>query len=134
MEYQLLADVVAKSLIVKASVFAALTVEKFQVMTVIIKSMKINCSSILFNTLKNMVQHSKQSFDFAIRLSKLLEDLGIPLNAATPLHKYKMLNDQSIVASRPKGQALNISPAGLLAVNNWLNRRRPLRWLRAWSI
>lgn len=78
--------------------------------------MKINWFFILFNILKNMVQHMKQSLGYAIQLSKLFEDFGIPLNAPPTLHKYRMLNGQNIVALRPKGQALNISPAQMLVV------------------
>lgn len=98
----MLTDVMAKSLIAKAGSFAPLTVEKFQVITAIMIGMNINWSFILFNTLKNMVQHSKKSFGFAIELSKILEDSRIPLNATTSLHKYRMLNVQCIVALRSK--------------------------------
>lgn len=60
LEYQLLPDVVLKALISNAGSFTAITMEKFQVMTTIMKSMKINWSSFQFNTLKYMMQHSKK--------------------------------------------------------------------------
>lgn len=116
MEYQLLEDVVAKCLIAKADFFVALTIGKFQMMTTIMKIMKIKWSFILFITLKNMVQHSKQSFGFSIPLSKIIEDSGIPFNTATSLHKYRILNAHRIKSLRPKAQALNISPTEMLVV------------------
>lgn len=67
-KYQVLADIVAKESFEKAGSFDALTVEKFQVMTDIVKGLKVNWSSILFNIFKNMFQASKQSKGFAVQL------------------------------------------------------------------
>lgn len=80
-EYHFLADVMAKALIAKDCTFAAMT-------TAIMNVMKIKWSSFLFNTLKIMVHHSKQSFGFSIQLRKLLEDSDISLNEATSFHRY----------------------------------------------
>lgn len=85
-------------------------------MTAIMKGVKINRSSILLSTLKNMVQHTKQSFNFAFQLSKMLEDSVIPLYTASSLQRSQMLKAQSVISSRPKRQTLTISTAGLLAV------------------
>lgn len=47
-EYQLLDNVAAKGILAKAGSFAALTLDKFQLMTVIVKGIKVYWSAILF--------------------------------------------------------------------------------------
>lgn len=91
-EYQVLVDIVAKGILSKSGLFAAITLEKFQVMTAIIKGMKINWSSILFNIFKNMFQTSNKSKDFVVQLSFIIEDCGIIMENVSAQHKYKVFN------------------------------------------
>lgn len=115
-EYQLFVDIVAKSLLAKAGSFAAMTLEKFQIMTAIIKGIPINWSAVLFHIFKNMVSNTKQSFGFAIQMSKFLEDSGLPLNGSHSLHKSRMLNAQSVITLKPNLKSLNVTPAEFTAL------------------
>lgn len=58
-EFQLLSDIAKKGILAKAGSFAALTLDKFQVKTVIMTGTKVNWSSIIFFILKNMMHVSK---------------------------------------------------------------------------
>lgn len=72
-KYQLLDDVAAKGIFSKAGSFASWTLENFQVMTATVRGIKVNWSSIMFSTLKNMVQLTKRLKGYVIQLSILLK-------------------------------------------------------------
>lgn len=59
-EFQLLVDVVAKPILAKDGSFATMTLEKFHIMTAILKGMKVNWSFVFFSIFKNMVKNPKQ--------------------------------------------------------------------------
>lgn len=67
-DYQVLANIVAKGILSKACSFAFVTLEKFQVITAIVKGVKVNWSSILLGIFKNMFQSYKQSKGFNVQL------------------------------------------------------------------
>ncbi|XP_073066007.1 uncharacterized protein [Primulina eburnea] len=106
-EVQLLADIVAKGLLAKAGSFAALTLEKFQAITVIMAGRRLNWQHLIFNILKNMFSSTKQSKGFAIQLSYLMKVKGLVADDLERLSKFKVFNAKNIFPPKTK---LDISP------------------------
>lgn len=89
---------------------------------------------VLFQILKAIINSDKHTLGLSILLSILFEDAGVNLSDPVTLHKLK----HNIVSLRPKGHALKISPAGMLAMKKeiseiWLlqmslQRRAALLW------
>lgn len=63
-----------------------------------------------------MIKLENQSHGFSISLSRLFEDAGVLLSDLVTIHKFRAPNSHNIVSLRTKGQALNISPTGMLAM------------------
>lgn len=95
-EYQVLTDIVSKGILAKTGSFAIVTLEKFQVLTAILKGIKVNWASFLFNILKNMFQASKQSKGFAVQLCHIFTDSGLLDEGDLVSHKYKIFSASSI--------------------------------------
>lgn len=119
LEYQLLADVVEKSLIAKTG---HLYSDHWNVPSDDHNNERHEDQVVLHSIqyIEDMVSQSKQSFllsiwEIFLKTSKFLSTQQL-------LHKYRMLNSQNIVVLKLKGQALNISPAGLLTVEKYWSR------------
>ncbi|KZV15759.1 hypothetical protein F511_32157 [Dorcoceras hygrometricum] len=106
-EYQLLHDIVAKSLCAKAGSFDVVTSENFEMMVAINSGLKVNWGHILFQTLVAMVYiPGKQSQGFVVPLSILLEKLvKEDLGDSLALHPLKVLNNKSVLTYMKKNQA-----------------------------
>ncbi|KZV30051.1 hypothetical protein F511_33353 [Dorcoceras hygrometricum] len=107
-EYRLLHDIVAKALCAKSGSFDVITSKKFDLMVAISSSLQVNWGHILFKTLIAMVDTpSKQSQEFAVQLSLLLEKVVKPdLGKSVKLHALKVLNNKSVLTYMRKNQAV----------------------------
>lgn len=95
-EYQILTDIVAKGILAKAGSFAIATMEKFQILTVILKGTPINWASFLFGIFKNIFQQTKQSKGYGVQICYIFSDSGLLEDEDVPTHKYKVFNAASI--------------------------------------
>lgn len=97
----------------KAESFAIATLEKFQIITAILKGTCINWSSFLFGILKNMFQSTKLSKGFAIQLCYIFSDSDLLEDEDVTTHKYKVFNAALINQGNRSA-----------AVSNWLKIKR----------
>ncbi|KZV38158.1 NB-ARC domain containing protein [Dorcoceras hygrometricum] len=97
-EYRLLNDILAKSLIVKAGSFDAVTHERFLMMTAIHFGIKVNWSKILFEVLNEMVNKTiKRSKGFAVQICVLLKgDPAVTLGDETTFPQLKILSAKTV--------------------------------------
>ncbi|KZV49152.1 hypothetical protein F511_42852 [Dorcoceras hygrometricum] len=96
--FRLLCDIMAKYISVKAGSFNAITVEKFAMVTAVVRKVKVNWSSVLFTILKNMVtEGTRQAKGFAIQISLLLENVpNMELGESSEFPSSKMLTERTI--------------------------------------
>ncbi|KZV33009.1 splicing factor 3B subunit 1-like [Dorcoceras hygrometricum] len=109
-EFRLLNDILAKSVMVKAGSFDAVTHERFLMMTAIYGDVPVNWSKILFKVLKDMVTPgSKQARGFAVQIFIVLKgnpdlELGesnefppLKILTANTVGKYIAINKNIVV-------------------------------------
>ncbi|KZV53650.1 hypothetical protein F511_35042 [Dorcoceras hygrometricum] len=97
-EFRLLNDILAKSIIVKAGSFDAVTHERFLMMTDIHFGVKINWSKILFEVLKEMADRTiKRAKGFAAQICVLLKgDPDVTLGEAKTFPSLKILSAKTV--------------------------------------
>ncbi|KZV33905.1 hypothetical protein F511_26269 [Dorcoceras hygrometricum] len=97
-EFRLLNDILAKAITVKAGSFDSVTVESFQMMTVIQYGLKVNWVKVLFNVLKDMVDRTqKKAKDFAAQIGVLLKGIpAIPMGDGVPFPSAKVLSMRTV--------------------------------------
>ncbi|XP_075520578.1 uncharacterized protein LOC142553917 [Primulina tabacum] len=100
MEYQILADIVAKAILIKAGTFDKLTKEKVQVMIAITKGIKVDWSHFLFRIMKDMVV--RKSSGFAVQISAMLKDAGFASTSDQDATSVTMIDAANVLALRPK--------------------------------
>lgn len=100
MEYQVLVDIVDKTILVKAETFDRLTKKKVQVMTAITSGTKIDWSIVLFNIMKEMLQ--KKSTGFAVQISKMIKDVDFSFNTENDGSSVTMADANNVLDLRPK--------------------------------
>ncbi|KZV40181.1 fumarate hydratase class I (ISS) [Dorcoceras hygrometricum] len=108
-EFRMLNDILAKTIIVKAGSFDAVTHERFLMMAVIHGVVKINWGRLLFNLLKDMMTPcSKQARGFAVEICIILKgapDLELGESKAFPL--LKILTPNTIGTYIAKNKSIN---------------------------
>ncbi|KZV22372.1 hypothetical protein F511_25432 [Dorcoceras hygrometricum] len=97
-EFRLLNDILAKAITVKAGSFDSVTVERFQMMTVIQYGLKVNWGKVLFNVLKDMVDRSqKKAKGFAAQIGVLLKGIpAITMGDGVPFPSAKVLSMRTV--------------------------------------
>lgn len=100
MEFFVLADIVFKAVLVKASTFDKMTKKKVLFISVILSSTKINQASVIFKILTEMLQ--KKSTSFAVQINKLLQDAAFSFTATSDGTSITMLDAENVVALRLK--------------------------------
>ncbi|KZV15662.1 P-ATPase family transporter: calcium ion [Dorcoceras hygrometricum] len=108
-EFRLLNDILAKSITVKAGSFDAVTHERFLMMTAIHFGIKVNCSKILFEVLKEMVDRTtKRAKGFAAQICALLKnDPAVTLGEAKTFPPLKIISAKT--ESEPLSKVLETS-------------------------
>ncbi|KZV33443.1 hypothetical protein F511_17759 [Dorcoceras hygrometricum] len=93
-EFRFLNDILAKSVMVKAGSFDAVTHERFVLMTAIHFELKVNWSKLLFDILKEMADRSsKRSKGYAAQICVLLKgDPAVTLEEAKTFPPLKILS------------------------------------------
>ncbi|KZV57812.1 bifunctional nuclease 1-like [Dorcoceras hygrometricum] len=121
------ADILAKSIFVKAGSFDAVTHESFLLMAAITGGVKINWGRLLFNIFKEMVTvGSRQAKGYAIQICVLLKDvpaleLGDSKAFPSPriltektVHRYVVINEKVTVeevANKPRKKRTKVGKA-----------------------
>ncbi|KZV23011.1 hypothetical protein F511_33256 [Dorcoceras hygrometricum] len=97
-EFRLLCDIMAKAISVKAGSFNAITVEKFSLITAVVRIIRMNWAKILFSIFKRMVTPgSKQAKGFAIQISLLLANIpNLELGASSEFPTSKILTKKTV--------------------------------------
>ncbi|KZV37656.1 dystroglycan-like [Dorcoceras hygrometricum] len=97
-EYRLLNDILAKSIMVKAGSFDAVTHERFLMMKAIHFGVKVNWSKILFEVLKEMVDKTiKRAKGFEVQICVLLKsEPVVTLGDATIFPQLKILSAKTL--------------------------------------
>ncbi|KZV45049.1 dystroglycan-like [Dorcoceras hygrometricum] len=97
-EFRLLNDILAKAITVKACSFDSVTVERFQMMTVVQCGLKVNWGKVLFNVLKDMVDRTqKKAKGFAAQIGVLLKGIpAIPMGDGVPFPSAKVLSMRTV--------------------------------------
>lgn len=119
-EYKILTDIVAKGILAKTGSFAIATLEKFHILTAILKGTRINWSSFLFGILKNMLQSTKQSKGFGVQLCYIFSDYSLLEDEDVSTHKYKVFNAASIKSQGNRSAA----------VSNWLKIKQKTAYVQ----
>ncbi|KZV45822.1 hypothetical protein F511_36329 [Dorcoceras hygrometricum] len=97
-EFRLLNVILAKSIIVKAGSFDAVTHKRFFMMTAIHFGVKVNWSKILFEVLKEMVgRTTRRAKGFAAQICVLLKgDPAVTLGEAKTFPHLKILSEKMV--------------------------------------
>ncbi|KZV47680.1 hypothetical protein F511_44319 [Dorcoceras hygrometricum] len=97
-EFQLLCDILAKKISVKAGSFDAITQEKFLMLAAITCGVKINWNRLLFNILKDMVTAgTRQEKGYAIQISLLVENApNLELGESMEFPSSKILTEKTV--------------------------------------
>lgn len=80
--------------------------EKFQVLTAIIKSISVDWATVLFGIFKNMIQSTKQSKGYGVQICYMFSDSGLLEDADVNPLKYKVYNATAIKSHATRSAAV----------------------------
>lgn len=99
MEFQVLADIVSKAVLVKAGTFEKMTKENVQIITAIISGTKINWACVTFKTMTEMLQ--MKSTGVAVQINKFLQENAFKSTIISNGISVTMLDAENVVDLQP---------------------------------